>query len=431
MSGPTNTEYTHPDPHVVPIHDFGEIDGRLFLDMRLVDGQDLRTALKSNGPLEPARAVAIVEQIASALDAAHRSGLVHRDVKPDNILLAHNDFAYLVDFGLAQAAGDSRLTSTGSAVGSFAYMAPERFGVTAAGPPADVYALTCVLYECLCGTQPFSATSIEQLIGAHLHQPPPLLHNMFDAVIAKGMAKDPAYRYPSAGALAYAARAALDGRALAAATGIHAGVASPIHAPAPRERSPLPLAIGALVAVLAVVVGGTAWALTSRSDDTARTSDAALTTASIMATTTTVTATTMPSATKPQPTDDTATASTTSTPTTTSPVRAARGVGDLGLPTPITRPTCDGTYAAFVYNATAPGAYASEIAAALAQHPGASYLRTDQSCSSLRQALNGNPIYAVYFPGDLATVCAIKARIGGHTYARRLDNATAVGVEVC
>lgn len=159
------------DPHVVPIHDFGEIDGRLFLDMRLVDGDDLRNVLKSGGPLPATRAVAIIEQIASALDAAHRSGLIHRDVKPDNILLGHNDFAYLVDFGLAQAAGDSRLTSTGSAVGSFAYMAPERFGVAPAGPAADIYALTCVLYETLSGAhrsrRPASNSSSERICISH------------------------------------------------------------------------------------------------------------------------------------------------------------------------------------------------------------------------------------------------------------------------
>lgn len=446
------------DPHVVPIHDFGEIDGRLFLDMRLVAGDDLRAALRSTGPLPARRAVHIVEQVASALDSAHRSGLVHRDVKPDNILLADDDFAYLVDFGLAQAVGDSRLTSTGSAVGSFGYMAPERFGAAGVGPAADVYALTCVLFECLSGTQPFSATSIEQLIGAHLHQPPPLLHNAFDAVIAKGMAKNPDDRYPSAGALAHAARAALDGTVVSAAldgTVVSAPTLAPLagnhpayhqtmvgtpsspsypgptpYPPAPparqEKRSVLQLAMGALIAVLLVVLAGTVWAFTRTSEDTATTTAASttpnvgpLTTGDV---TTTVTAVSTPLApTTPPPTYP--------TPTTTE--APSRGSGDLGLSTPITRPDCDGSYAAFVYNATSPGQYASEIATALANNPGASYLRTDQSCSSLRQSLNGNPIYAVYYPGTLATVCATKARIGGETYARRLDNATAVGVEVC
>ena len=109
-----------------PIYDVGEIDGRLYVTMRLINGVDLDTLLKT-GPLEPGRAVHIIEQIASALHAAHRAGLVHRDVKPSNILLADNDFAYLIDFGIARAAGDTALTSEGSTIGTWAYMAPERF----------------------------------------------------------------------------------------------------------------------------------------------------------------------------------------------------------------------------------------------------------------------------------------------------------------
>src|SRR5690349_1578943 len=106
------------DPHVVPIHDVGEIDGRLYVTMRLIDGADLDTVLKS-GPLQPARAVYIIEQIAGALHSAHRAGLVHRDVKPSNILLADNDFAYLIDFGIARAADDTKLTSEGSTIGTW------------------------------------------------------------------------------------------------------------------------------------------------------------------------------------------------------------------------------------------------------------------------------------------------------------------------
>ncbi len=170
------------DPHVIPIHDWGEIDGRLFIDMRLVDGRDLRTLLADTGPLPAERALKIVGQIADALDAAHRSGLCHRDVKPDNILVDDRDFAYLVDFGLAQADTDTRLTSTGTAIGSFGYMAPERFGSGTVGAPADIYALGCVLFECLSGVPPFaSATTIERLITAHLTAPPPRLGAAVDA----------------------------------------------------------------------------------------------------------------------------------------------------------------------------------------------------------------------------------------------------------
>src|ERR1700758_5644695 len=110
-------------PYIIPIHDYGEIDGRLYVDMRLIEGRDLQTILR-DGPLEPARAVRIIEQVAMALHAAHEVGLVHRDVKPSNILLDKNDFAYLIDFGIARATEETRLTSTGSAIGTFQYMAP-------------------------------------------------------------------------------------------------------------------------------------------------------------------------------------------------------------------------------------------------------------------------------------------------------------------
>ena len=129
------------EPHVVPIHDYGEIDGVMFVDMRMIDGTDLRKVLKNYGPMTPARAVAIVRQIASALDAAHESGIMHRDVKPENILITRDDFAYLVDFGIANAATDEKLTELGTAVGTYAYMAPERFTNDEVTYRADIYAL--------------------------------------------------------------------------------------------------------------------------------------------------------------------------------------------------------------------------------------------------------------------------------------------------
>lgn len=107
------------EPHVIPIHDWGEIDGVLFIDMRLVEGEDLRALLRRESVLSPARSVSIVEQVAAALDAAHRQGLVHRDIKPENILVSENDFAYLVDFGIAHAAEDTHLTQAGTAIGTW------------------------------------------------------------------------------------------------------------------------------------------------------------------------------------------------------------------------------------------------------------------------------------------------------------------------
>ncbi|MFC0451825.1 serine/threonine-protein kinase [Rhodococcus jostii] len=207
------------EPHVIPIHDWGEIDGVLYIDMRLVPGRDLRSLLRSHGPMDPARAAVIVEQIAAALDAAHADGLVHRDVKPENILVTANDFAYLVDFGIAHSSSDLRLTTLGSAVGSYAYMAPERFDNAPVDGRADVYSLACVLHECLTGAIPFPSNSISSAIRAHLAAPAPRpsairpdLPTAFDGVVSTGLAKSRDTRYRTAGALASAARAALSGR---------------------------------------------------------------------------------------------------------------------------------------------------------------------------------------------------------------------------
>jgi preprotein translocase subunit SecD len=169
------------DPHVVPIHNYGEIEGRLYVDMRLIEGPDLGTLIAAGGRLHPLRAVAIIEQVASALDSAHRVGLVHRDVKPSNILVTGlvtgGDFAYLTDFGIAP-------TFTGTA-----------------DPRADIYSLTCVLYESLTGQRPNPGDAPSTIC--------PDLPRTLDAVIARGMAENPEQRYQTATELASAARAAL------------------------------------------------------------------------------------------------------------------------------------------------------------------------------------------------------------------------------
>ena len=214
------------DPHVIPIHDFGEIDGRLFLDMRLVAGDDLGSVVEKEGALGPARAVSVLEQVASALDAAHDEGLVHRDVKPPNILLTASkgttgprDFVYLIDFGIATGAAlGTRLTQTGLAIGTAAYMAPERFtdGVDT-DPRLDVYALGCVLHETLTGRPPFEGRDFASLMYQHINTAPTApsritdgLPRGFDDIVARALAKDPDERWARAGELAEAARQALE-----------------------------------------------------------------------------------------------------------------------------------------------------------------------------------------------------------------------------
>jgi ABC-type amino acid transport substrate-binding protein/tRNA A-37 threonylcarbamoyl transferase component Bud32 len=246
------------DPHVVPIHGFGEIDGRLYLDMRLIEGRNLGTILQdlegSDKPLGTELAVTIVEQVAEALDAAHQTGLIHRDIKPSNILITDGDFVYLIDFGLARTAGEQGLTTAGSTLGTLAYMAPERFEGGEVDRRSDIYALTCVLYECLTGSRPYPADSLEQQIAGHMVSPLPRPSESdprlaaFDEVIAKGMAKKPERRYQSAGELAAAARRALNAPVRRAGRSRHA---------APQSRR-VPVKALAAAAVVVVLVAGAA-----------------------------------------------------------------------------------------------------------------------------------------------------------------------------
>ncbi|PWD44685.1 hypothetical protein ACN93_01165 [Gordonia paraffinivorans] len=219
------------EPHVIPIHDWGEIDGVLFIDMRLVDGHDLRSLLQTDGKLAPSRAVSVVAQVASALDAAHRVGLVHRDVKPENILITANDFAYLVDFGIVQSGDSGTLTTSGNAIGSVGYMAPERFDGGPVGPSADIYALGCVLFECLSGRPPFPADSISGVIKAVVMDSPPLLSSVggaeldvFDPVLARALAKEPSQRYATVLEFCEAAEGVVSGVSKSGPRGAHESV---------------------------------------------------------------------------------------------------------------------------------------------------------------------------------------------------------------
>ncbi len=248
-------------PAIVPIHSYGEIDDQLYIEMPLLAGTDLTALIARDGPLGPARAVEVIAQVAEALDAAHSMGLVHRDVKPSNVMVQarrRGDFVHLIDFGIARHA-DTTASHTGAGlVGTLTYMAPERFE----GPGdmrSDVYALAGVLYYALTGQTPFVAPPNTQpdllyYINAHLHRPPPRPSDhapaaaladltRLDPVVARGMAKLPTERYASAGELAASAHTALDTR-----PGNDANSSPAVRAPqrfaapsAPPARGPAPV----------------------------------------------------------------------------------------------------------------------------------------------------------------------------------------------
>jgi YVTN family beta-propeller protein len=206
-------------PNVIPIYESGEQDGLFFIAMRYVPGRDLKAVLRREGALAPERTIAIAGQLAGALDAAHRRGLVHRDVKPSNVLLDRQDereHCYLADFGLTQSASE-RGPADGQFMGTVAYVSPEQIRGDPVGGPADQYSLACLVFECLTGAVPYGDRSEVAAIFAHLEEPVPLasergadLPPAIDSVLARGMAKDPGDRYESCGALVAAAADALD-----------------------------------------------------------------------------------------------------------------------------------------------------------------------------------------------------------------------------
>ncbi|WP_372672896.1 serine/threonine-protein kinase [Amycolatopsis kentuckyensis] len=406
------------EPHVIPIHAYGEIDGRLYLDMRLVDGDDLGSRLAAGGALAPAEAVDVVGQVAQALAAAHAEGLVHRDVKPSNVLVGATGFAYLVDFGIARAAGPATgITATGGAVGTLDYMAPERFTDAPADHRVDVYSLACVLHQCLTGSKPFAATTAAALIGAHLNQPPPLpsalrpgLPAAFDAVIARGMAKDPAVRFGSVTELADAARAALGGT-----TPVHVAPPPTRQAtrttPAPEGRRPSKapwLVAGVALLALVAVVGW--FTVLKPSSRTASGSTPPSTPPSS-------TSSAVPPVTAPPVT-------TTQVTVRTSIATSVASSADLGLATAMSTPACDGSFVVILGSAITPARYRADVQRFLDAHPGSAYLHVPSTgCGSLRRQVNGADVYAVY-SGPFGTKDAACAHRSGGAYVKRLDNTT-------
>ena len=278
-------------PSIVPIYEAGEAEDGLYIAMRYIDGTDLRALLGRTGRLPVGRALDILAQVAEALDTVHTHGLVHRDVKPANILVASGEgyeHAYLGDFGVAkQVRTESGLTQTGAFIGTVDYAAPEQLEGKAVDSRADIYALGCVLYQCLTGLRPFEKGSDAATISAHLFEPPPSAHATrpdlppeLDDVIARALAKPPADRFPSCRELVRAARDVLGGRQSAAAaagqaraaddgpptlpSGAAAATALPGAEPPPEGpgRRFRTLAIVAIVAVVVAVAAVLAIVLT-------------------------------------------------------------------------------------------------------------------------------------------------------------------------
>src|SRR3954468_2050016 len=275
-------------PNVIPIYHAGEEDGKLYITMRYVEGTDLREQIAQRGKIAPAEAARILSEVAAALDAAHARGLVHRDVKPANVLMGQSGQAYLTDFGLTKHAGSaSGLTKTGMFVGTLDYIAPEQLQGGEVDARVDVYALGCVLYQSLTGKVPYPRDTEPAKIWAHMQEPPPSVAgdadvpDEFEQVIRRAMAKKPDDRYPSAGDLGRAAVAAAEGRNVetgernvatgeAAPSGVTAvplpppapgTIVEPVYAPPPPVsgakplRNLLPWAIaGTVVIVIAAVL---------------------------------------------------------------------------------------------------------------------------------------------------------------------------------
>jgi serine/threonine protein kinase len=207
-------------PNVIPIFEAGEAEGQLYIAMRYVEGTDLRRLIDEAGALEATRAVEVVARVADGLEAAHERGLVHRDVKPSNVLIAspgEREHVYLADFGLTKTAeSEEEAREVAQLSGTTDYVAPELITEAHAGKSADVYALGCVLYEALTGQVPFPRSSELETLVAHIDEPAPKpsearseLPRALDDVVERAMAKDPAERYASAAELAAAARATL------------------------------------------------------------------------------------------------------------------------------------------------------------------------------------------------------------------------------
>src|ERR687890_149401 len=233
-------------PNIVTVYDAGEVDGLLYLAMQYIEGSDLAAVLRSQGRLRPYRAIDVCRQVAAALDAAHGQNLIHRDVKPANVLIEGRT-AFLTDFGLTKRIEGTRtqLTKAGDVVGTIHYVAPEQIEGGRVDPRTDVYSLGCLVYQCLSGELPFARDTDVAVIYAHLSEEPPRLTSVrpelpggLDAVIAKALEKAPERRFQSCADLLSAARAVID------AAGPLADTATPRPVPAFGDHFDVPTSAG-------------------------------------------------------------------------------------------------------------------------------------------------------------------------------------------
>jgi serine/threonine-protein kinase len=434
-------------PHIVGVHDRGEFDGQLWISMDYIDGTDAAQLVRDRHPngMPPDNAIEIVVAIAAALDYAHAEGLLHRDVKPANVLLASPRSGerriLLADFGIARRINEiSDLTQTNVTVGSVAYAAPEQLRGEPIDGRADQYALACTAFHLLAGAPPFDGTNPAVVIGQHLSLPPPNLSEKrpelaaLDPPLAMAMSKNATDRYPSCTDLAKDLASRIESSSISSRpTAARTLVAAPVPFTEKREPGPIPtnrpgrkraLLTAFALAIAVSVIALAAIGLTNRVGS----KQGSPGTSNLPAATSESAAPLPTFAPRGSPPMTTAPAQSTVTVTVPAPVGSPPATGvDLGLSTPISYPSCDGEGIVVLGNAVTPGRYVSDVQRLLNMFPGASYLRTDRACPSLRQSTEtGNPIYAVYrVPGPTQRdVCGAVHAAGGDAYGKWLDTTT-------
>jgi len=432
-------------PHIVGVHDRGDIDAQLWITMDYVDGTDAGHVMQQRYPygMPLPDVLQIVSGIADALDYAHEQHLLHRDVKPSNILLTESRSGgrriLLADFGIARAAHDTGgLTATNMTVGSVGYAAPEQLRGAPLNGRADQYALACTAFHLLSGAPPFVSSNPAVVIGDHLSTPPPKLVTprsdlaALDAVLHTAMAKEPTHRFANCRTFAAALAEAAAGLAKPA------GPTQPTINVPPSHQAPPPVhgagaaaltrrpALIAFACVGALLVVGLVAFIGARLGQP----QSAPPVIYSPSPTPPVAHEPDPQQTEGHPASPPDVAEPSQPPLTSAPPPLPAPhpqSADLGLGQPISRPSCNGQGIVILGSVTTPGLYAAGVQRLLDAHPGAFYLRTDQTCPSLRPATaEGNPIYAVFALGGQTQgqVCDAVKRAGGGAYGKWLDTTT-------